>query len=30
MKFEFEGFETELEDVEVKKVGKFKRIWSGT
>ncbi len=30
MEFEFEGFETELEDFEVRKVGKFKRIWSAT
>jgi outer membrane protein assembly factor BamB len=30
MEFETEGFEAELEDFEVKKVGKFKRIWSAT
>ncbi|NIP40906.1 MAG: PQQ-binding-like beta-propeller repeat protein [Candidatus Aenigmarchaeota archaeon] len=30
MEFQFEEFETELEDFEVNKVGKFKRIWSAT
>jgi len=28
--FETSGFETELEDVEIAKVKKFRRVWSGT
>ncbi len=30
MEFEFGDFGARLEDVEIKKVGKFERVWSGT